>query len=81
LSASEWIGSSGVALLLLAFALQLSGVLDHASRSYQLMNAVGAGLACWASWRIGFRPFVVLEGAWSLVALVALLRPAGGRSG
>ena len=38
------------------------------------MNAAGAGLACWASYLLGFFPFVVLEGIWSLVAVVALVR-------
>jgi hypothetical protein len=66
------IGSLGVALLLLAFFLNLTGRLAHGARAYQAMNAVGAGLACYASYRIGFAPFVVLEGTWTLVALVAL---------
>jgi hypothetical protein len=71
---SEWIGSVGVALLLAAFFLNLFGFLGRTSRAYQSMNAVGAGLSCYASYLIGFVPFVVLEGTWSLVALVALLR-------
>ena len=33
----------------------------------------------WASWQIGFLPFVVLEGAWLAVALFALIR--GGAAG
>lgn len=74
MSPAEWIGSLGVALLLVAFALQLAGLLARQSRLYSALNAVGAGLACWASWRIGFLPFVLLEGLWSLVALVALIR-------
>jgi hypothetical protein len=71
---AEWIGSLGVALLLVAFALQLAGAIGRQSRLYSALNALGAGLACWASWQIGFLPFVLLEGLWSLVALVALLR-------
>lgn len=74
MTASEWIGSTGVALLLAAFFLNLFGFLNRRSRSYQTMNAVGAGLSCYASYLIGFVPFVVLEGTWSAVALAALLR-------
>lgn len=68
------IGSAGVALLLLAFFLNAFGWLERSARSYQLLNLVGAAVAGYASWKIGFMPFVVLEGTWALVALVALLR-------
>ena len=73
---AEWLGSLGVALLLIAFGLNLFGWLSRASRRYQGLNVLGAGLACYASWRIDFMPFVVLEGVWALVALTALLRPS-----
>ena len=76
MTASEWVGSLGVVLLLLAFALNLFGRLSRESRRYQGLNALGATLACYASWRIDFLPFVVLEGVWALVALTALLRPS-----
>lgn len=78
-SASDAIGSIGVALLLLAFFLNAFGWLDRGARSYQLLNLVGAAIAGYASWRIGFLPFVVLEGTWALVALVALLRGRASR--
>lgn len=74
---AETLGSIGVALLLAAFALNLTGRLDRRSRLYQSINCAGAGLACYASWLIGFFPFVVLEGVWALVATAALLRPGG----
>ncbi len=74
MSLTEAVGSLGVALLLVAFFLNLRGRLQHDSGIYQLMNAAGAGLACWASYLLGFTPFVVLEGTWSLVAVVALVR-------
>jgi hypothetical protein len=70
----EWIGSIGVALLLAAFFLNLFGFLPRTARSYHSMNVLGAGLSCYASYLIGFLPFVVLEGTWSVVALVALAR-------
>lgn len=68
------IATVGVTLLLLAFLLNLFGVLPHESRVYQGLNAIGAGLSCYASWVIGFIPFVVLEATWSLVAIVAMAR-------
>lgn len=68
----DLVGSVGVLLLLLAFALNAAGRLPAAGILYQLLNAIGAGLACAASYLIGFIPFVVLEGTWCLVALVAL---------
>lgn len=78
MSLAEGIGSIGVGLLLLAFLLNLRGLLGRGSRLYQGLNGLGAGLACWASWLIGYTPFVVLEGTWCLVALVALARGRGG---
>lgn len=70
----EAIGSLGVALLLVAFFLNLRGRFPAGSRAYAFWNAVGAGLACWASWRIRYFPFVVLEGFWCAVALERLAR-------
>ena len=70
------IGSVGVTLLLLAFLANLAGRLEAGSKLYQGLNAVGAGLAAYASYGIGFMPFVVLEGTWCAVAIVALLRPS-----
>jgi hypothetical protein len=75
-SNSDAVGSLGVAILLVAFLLNLAGRLASGARSYQAMNAVGAALTCWASWQIEFWPFVVLEATWSVVAFVALVRPA-----
>ncbi len=75
MSASDAVGSLGVAILLIAFLLNLAGRLASGARSYQAMNAIGAALTCWASWQIEFWPFVVLEATWSLVAVVALVRP------
>jgi hypothetical protein len=69
------VGSIGVALLLAAFFANLVGWLEASSRVYQGINALGAAIAAYASWGIGFVPFVVLEGVWCLVALVSLIQP------
>ena len=70
---SEWIGAVGVGLLLGAFFLNLFGWMKTDSRVYQALNAIGAGIACYASYLIDFLPFVVLEGTWSIVAVSAFL--------
>lgn len=70
----EIVGSVGVALLLGAFFANLVGWMDPRSPIYQGVNALGAGIAAYASYRIDFMPFLVLEGTWCLVALFYLLR-------
>ncbi len=69
---ADMVGSTGVALLLGAFALNLVGRLERTSVGYMTLNAVGAGLAALASWMIGYMPFVVLEGTWCIVSIVAI---------
>ncbi len=76
----EMVGSIGVFVLLVAFFLNLFGRLRPTAAIYQVMNVLGAGLSCYASYLIGFYPFVVLEGTWSLVALVALVHHSRQRT-
>ena len=68
------VGSIGVAILLVAFLLNLARVLRSDEWPYLGLNAIGAGLACYSSYLIPFMPFVVLEGTWAAVALVGLVR-------
>ncbi|UCD64491.1 MAG: hypothetical protein JSW34_03390 [Candidatus Zixiibacteriota bacterium] len=67
------IGSAGVGLLLLAFALNLVRKLSHSSPVYLVMNAVGALMAAWYAYDGGAAPFVVLELTWALAAGVRLV--------
>jgi len=71
---NDWIGFTGVTILLLAFLLNLRGKLSQNDLPYILMNVIGAGLAGLASVLIHYIPFVILEGAWTLVSLVALVK-------
>jgi hypothetical protein len=68
------IGSLGVALLLIAFLLNVLKLMSADGYAYTALNFVGAALACYSSWLIAFMPFVVLEGVWALVAAFALGR-------
>jgi hypothetical protein len=73
LSVSDWTGFTGVAILLLAFLLNLLKKVSSNSLPYILMNIIGAGLACLASWMIHYIPFVILEATWTLVSVFALI--------
>ena len=73
LTLNDWIGAIGVAILLLAFLLNLLKKISSNSLPYILMNIIGAGMACIASLLIDYMPFVVLEAVWMLVSIVALI--------
>ena len=75
------IGSVGVALLLIAFLLNLAKRLAQDSWPYLLLNVVGAALAAYSSYLISFIPFVVLEGTWTLVTAIAVVRKAARLNG
>ncbi len=74
LTANDYIGFSGVLILLIAFLLNLSGKISKDELPYILMNVAGAALACLASYLIHYMPFVLLEGTWTIVSLFALLQ-------
>ena len=78
------VGSVGVGLLLLAYFLNLTKRVSQDSRLYTTLNIIGAGLACYSSYLISFAPFIILEGVWFAVSVIALIKlfgvpPSGGR--
>jgi hypothetical protein len=72
--AANIIGSLGVALLLIAFLLNVMKLMRAEGWTYLILNFVGAGIAGFSSYLVGFMPFVVLEGTWAIVALIAVVR-------
>lgn len=78
---SDWIGFTGVTLLLVAFFLNLRGTLHRDGYPYLLLNLFGAGLACLASVMLHYWPFIILEGCWTLVSLWELYRVASRGKG
>ena len=76
MTSGELVGTLGVTLLLIAFALNLADKWSSSSSIYLIFNVVGAGLACLSSYLIHFWPFVVLEGVWTISSLIMLLKPA-----
>jgi len=70
----DWIGFVGVFQILLAFILNIFGKLDRKDLAFILLNLVGAGMACLASILMGYLPFIILEGVWTFVSLISLIR-------
>ncbi len=74
MSHSEWLATIGVSLLLFAYLLDITDKIEEDSPWFFALNMVGAGMASGAAWMIPFWPFVVLEGVWSLVSALALIK-------
>jgi hypothetical protein len=74
MSLSDWIGTIGVTLLLIAFALNITKKISPEMPTYLLLNIFGAGLAGVSSYMIQFWPFVVLESVWVIASLLPLLK-------
>ena len=71
---SETLGSIGVSILLIAFFLNMRKLIKTESLLYSILNFLGAGLACYASWLIHYFPFVILEGVWTVLSLIAVMK-------
>ena len=80
MNTSDILASIGVIILLIAFLLNLYKKLPAQSKTYSLMNFIGAGICCFSSYLIKFYPFVVLEGVWGFVALLSLFGVPRGTS-
>lgn len=74
MSVGELVGTAGVTILLLAFALNLLKRLESDGAAYLWLNIVGAALAGISSYLIHFWPFVILEGVWTISSIVMLLK-------
>ena len=74
MSSGEIVGTLGVSLLLIAFALNLAKKLEATSSVYLWLNIIGAALAGLSSYLIAFWPFVVLEGVWTISSIAVLIR-------
>jgi hypothetical protein len=71
---TDIISSIGVSLILVAFFLNTFKYLDASSKLYFTLNIVGGTFACYGSILLNSLPFIILEGTWSLVSLVGLIK-------
>jgi hypothetical protein len=70
---NDIIGTIGVGLILVAYFCNTFNLLKE-GKTFFVLNAAGAGLACYASWLINYWPFVVMEGVWCVVSVAGLVR-------
>lgn len=71
---SDWIGTIGVTMLLIAFALNIAKKITPESKSYLILNIAGAALTGVSSYLIQFWPFVILESVWVIATCIALIK-------
>lgn len=70
---TDTIGVIGVTITLAAYFLMILKLISSNGRIYFFMNFAGAAIACYSSVLIAYFPFVILEGTWSAISLVALI--------
>jgi len=66
-------GFIGVAILLVAYFLNIRDVIAKNSFTYLILNLIGAAIACIASILIKYWPFIILEGCWTIVSTIGLI--------
>lgn len=74
MSTSDWIGTIGVGLILIAYFCSTFNWMSAHSRIFFALNTIGAAMTCFASYLISYWPFVVLEGTWTLVSLIGWIK-------
>jgi len=74
MSYTDMISTIGVSLILLAFFLNTFKYLSETSKLYFILNIIGGAFACYGSVLLNSLPFIILEGTWSLVATIGLIR-------
>ena len=71
---NDFIGTIGVGLILLAYFCSVFRIIPANGKLFFVMNIIGAALACYASVLINYRPFVILEGMWTIVSVIGLVK-------
>ena len=71
---SDIVSTVGVTLILIAYFCSTFRWMSAHSRLFFLLNAVGSALTCYGSYLISYWPFVALEGIWTIVSLIGLIK-------
>lgn len=70
----DWIGFIGVFQILLAYILNVVGKIKSNDLTFILLNLIGASMACFASILMEYIPFIILEGVWTIVSIISLIK-------
>lgn len=70
---NDIVGAIGVGLILIAYFLNIFSLIEKEGKLYFLLNILGASLACYASFLISYKPFIILEATWAMVSLFGLI--------
>jgi hypothetical protein len=71
---TDWIGFTGVTILLVAYFLNLANKIHKDGVIYAILNVIGGAIACTASIRLHYIPFIILETAWTIVSAAAFIK-------
>lgn len=74
MSTTDIIGTIGVSLILIAYFLNIFSLIKKDGMLFYVLNILGGAIACFSSYLIQFWPFVVLEGTWAIISIIALLK-------
>lgn len=72
MSTNDIIGTIGVGLILAAYFLNIFSLIQKDGILFYTLNILGGSIACFASFLIRFWPFVILEGTWAVISIIAL---------
>lgn len=72
---NQYLQIPGAILILTAYVLLQAGRLSAHSRRFSAMNALGAGLLAAEAIHTEQWGFLLLEGTWTLVSLIAMFKP------
>ncbi len=71
---NDIVGTIGVGLILIAYFLNIFTLTKKDGPLFFILNILGGIIACIASILIQFWPFIILEGTWTLVSILGLLK-------
>ena len=71
---NDIIGTIGFALILLAYFLNTARLLPSDGKAFYVMNVIGAAMAGYSAYYVGYFPFVFLLTAWAFVSIYGLMR-------
>ena len=74
MNTNDWIGTLGVGIILLAFYLNTKNIIQSNGLPYLILNTAGGALACTASILIDYKPFIILEGIWTLISIWGIIK-------